>query len=244
MTYNHLDECFIRLYASGLIVIYQPHATGKRSQEQLSYQSKKKRKYTVNKSKVQSACIRCWQLKKSKNMLFLTYTFPFEPTEDEASKIWNLTLKNLKQNYNVKNYVWVKERQKSGRLHYHIILDRDRIGIINIQKSFNNHIHNVRCDVNISFNSVRLGKRPLIRSISAVAKYLCKYISKSHGEFETKCYGYTTGLQISRIITTDELCELHEKFGTKTLLIDNFFELYRVNCDYIELKFDNYENSS
>lgn len=244
MIFNHLDEVNIRLYASGLVVMYKPHSFGKRSNDQLSLQAKQKRKFFINKSKVQSACVRAWQLKKTKNMLFLTYTFPFEPTEEEAAKIWDLTLKNLKQNYGINYYVWVKERQKNDRLHYHIIVDRNRIDIKSAQSSFNHHINNIRPDVAVSNNSLRLGNNPVIRSVSGVAKYLCKYISKGNIEFERRAYGFTTGMQLSKIIDTEEFLDLDLRYDIRQVLFEKFFEIYVIKCDFIELNLDNYDNST
>lgn len=247
MTYDSIHECSAKIYASGMVVIYKKHSYGERTEEQLKWQAVQKRSYRISKSKVKSACIRAWQTKNSNNMLFITFTFPFDPTEKEAADIWNRLLKNLKQNYHVKKYVWVKERQKNGRLHYHIIIDRDRVGVINLQKSYNSAINHVRPDVDCSSNSVRLGTRPIIRNINSVAKYLSKYISKSNdenGEFTTKAYGYSDNMKISREIDTEELVFLCEKFGYNLLYSDSFFEIFVVNIDYIRFPIDFYENTS
>lgn len=247
MTYDSIHECNVKLYASGMAVVYKKHAYGERTNEQLQWQSHRKRTYSISKIKVKSACVRAWQLKKSNNMLFLTFTFPFEPTEMEAANIWNRLLKNLKQNYNVKNYVWVKEFQKNGRIHYHLLIDRDRVGIQNLQRSYNSAITHVRPDVTISSNSVRLGNNPIVRSIYSVAKYLSKYISKSIKEqwdFETKAYGFSENLIISKDIDTDELIRLSNIYGYRTVFVDKFFEIYEINADLLWFPLDNFDNSS
>ena len=135
-----------------------------------------KRTFKMSRLKVRSACAALWISKKSKNCLFLTFTFAYQVTEDKAAEIWELFLNNLRNNYKVENYVWVKELQtkQTNRIHYHIIIDRNRINIKSCQKTFNTVVTN--CDPNgrVSNNSVRLGSDPVIRSYQSISKYISK----------------------------------------------------------------------
>lgn len=183
MNLNAVDKLSVRLYRDGTGVLY---FTQYRKDNHVNPVQKAERKFGIKKTHVRSACLACWGRKKSKNMLFITFTFPYEPSEIEAKKIWKLLLDSLRNTYNIKNYVWVKERQKTGRLHYHVIVDSDRIGISKLQSTWNNHINNVNPRCAVSNNSVRLGNNPVIRTVKAVSCYLSKYISKDVGEKYTQ----------------------------------------------------------
>lgn len=58
---------------------------------------------------------------------FITLTLPSAQIHDDntiKSKCLNSFLLELKQYYNVKNYIWRAEKQGNGNLHFHILLDR------------------------------------------------------------------------------------------------------------------------
>jgi hypothetical protein len=242
MQYNSIHECYARVYANGLVVFTKPHSLHERTDGDLQRQAKIKRTYTIHKSKVRSACVAAWKVKKSKYMLFLTFTFPCDVTEAEAADIWNRMLKNLKQNYKVNYYVWVKERQKIGRLHYHILVDRNRLDVQALQRSWNNAIRHV-LNIHILYNnSVRLGGNPIVRSIESVSKYLSKYISKGElngdersTDFEQKAYGFTDHLVISARIDTDIVEMWFEKYGVRHVHNDNFYDIFKINTNFLDL---------
>jgi len=161
-----------RLYRNGVMVFYKQRLST--NNYYMPPQSKKLRTFSINKTKLQSACIRLWGLRRKKSLLFITFTFAFDVIEADASKIWKLQLDSLRNTYKIRNYVWVKEVQKlnNNRLHYHIIVDRDYIDIKKCQETFNNHVHCVVPDAVISLNSVRLGNNPRVCSVKAIKNYL------------------------------------------------------------------------
>jgi hypothetical protein len=198
---ENVDDIKVAIYRSGMYVVYNSRKHGRETSE-LKKIANKKRYYSINRQKVRSASISLFQNKKSKNLLFLTYTFAFDVKESDASAIWQNHLDNLKKTFKVNNYVWVKEEQKhnNNRIHYHILIDRNRINIKNLQDSFNHSVRHICNDAAISNNSIRLGSNPIVSEINKVAKYLSKYIAKSEDNvFESKAYGHSD-LEIKRTI--------------------------------------------
>ena len=201
------------------------------------------RKYRIKKTRVRSACLSAWAQKQSKFMLFVTFTFPYEPSELQAAKTWKLMLDSLRNTYKITQYVWIKERQKTGRLHFHILIDRNRIGIKNLQSTWNHHIVNISPDISVSCNSVRLGSNPIVRTPQSVSKYLSKYISKTESEFTKRAWG-----------TTVAVTSLYKKIDISTLLTNiqignngyysvTYQENVRVICEtdyFIVFKLRNY----
>jgi hypothetical protein len=235
-----IHECNCKLYRSGLLVVYKGKRAG-RKKEELNRISKLERTYSINRTKVRSASLAAWQAKTSKYMLFITFTFPFEPSEEQAAKIWNNLLTNLRNHYEIKNYVWVKECQNSGRIHYHIIVDANRIDIKRLQNTWNRCINHINPDCDCGSNSVRLGNRPIIYNIKAISKYLSKYISKSDTRkaiFNRKAYGFSDSFILAKAITTETADELAEMFGIRLLCDGGFYELYVYGFDYFSWNFE------
>ena len=223
------------MYRSGLICIYKSNCY-EPDPDRLKPVTNH-RKYSINKTKLRSACIAAWVNRRSKFMLFLTFTFPFKPDEPGAVKVWNLTLGSLRNTYKVKNYAWVKEfqTQNDNRIHYHIIVDRDRIDIQSLQASYNTAIKNIFPAANPGNNSVRLGKRPVVRDIKAVKNYLSKYVSKNDTVFNGRAYGFSEGLRLSRQIDPWELNDILQKFDRRQYYVvdDSFYRLIFLK-DYID----------
>ena len=179
MNVESVHQTWSRLYRNGAIIIWKQDRPG-RDIEAMREISKLPRQYRISKIKIQSACLAAWIAKKSKYMLFITFTFPFDPTEKQASKIWDLTLNSLRNTYKIKTYVWIKEKQPKNlnRLHYHIIVDCSYINIRHLQETYNAALEHVFPGCVKFNNSVRLGHRPIIRNVHTIKKYLSKYISK------------------------------------------------------------------
>lgn len=139
---------------------------------------------------------------KDAELILLTGTFPFEPAEREASKIWTNFISNLKKTYKLNSYVWTKERQDNGRIHYHLLCDIKFNSIKDMQQTYNICITNVCPGVTVSNNSLRLPDRSkwggVINNSEAVASYIAKYVSKSSNNINTwyfrRCYQISQGL--------------------------------------------------
>lgn len=215
-----------RLYYNGIGVTWKGDRVGQKK-EVLQRIAKRTRHYSVKRTKLQSACASGWCAKRSKYMLFLTATFAFEPTEVQAARIWDLFLNSLRNTYNVKTYIWVKERQNSGRLHYHILIDRNRIDIKDAQQSFNTACNNIVPNCTVSINSLRLGTNPIVKTIEAVTRYLSKYISKTDNQYQKKAYGYSN-LELYRDMSIDDLMQLVIEKGLqfKVINVSEMFSVY------------------
>jgi hypothetical protein len=183
------------------------------------------RKFTVKRKEIESSCLVAWSKRKSKFMLFITFTFPYNPSEDQARKTWKLMLDSFRNTYKINNYVWVKENQQSGRIHYHVIVDRNRIDIKLLQQTWCTHIDNIIRGVTHFDNSVRLGFNPIIRNPLSIKKYLSKYISKTQKsvDFNKRAWG-----------TTAKKTELYKKIDV-SYLIEHYFE--PKNSGYVSLSY-------
>jgi len=225
LTYESLHECSAKIYKTGLVVLYKKHKG--RSRQEMIEAARQPRHYQIKKSEVVSAAINLYNRKKYQ-VYFITFTFAFNPTELQASRIWTNYLKNLKLNYNVNNYVWVKEKQKSGRLHFHALIDSPRNNIAKLQSSFNNTVKNFDNTLAISNNSVRLGNNPVVFNIQQCAKYISKYISKSRDDiYQQRAYGFTVEISdVCREIDTYQLDELALKYEVKHVYTAAFFEIF------------------
>lgn len=235
MDMEDLSDKRFTLYRSGLLVVSRITV---RKSEETRVEQRFKRTYKVKKSVVKSACIDLFLKKQSKHLLFITFTLPFEMDETKSVKCWNSLLNNLRNNYEIKNYVWVKERQKSGRVHYHILIDRVYVGVKDLQTTWNTIIKNVT-GVNPDFNnSVRLGFNPIVRNIKKVKNYLSKYMAKDEDgkeiEFNSKPYGYTQGLTIKKEIQIEDFQNFFNgNYKIYLIANDKFFRLY-VLLDFID----------
>jgi hypothetical protein len=207
MNVESIHQTWSRLYRNGAIIVWKQDRPG-RDYEDMCTMARQKRTYSISKIKIQSACIAAWVVKQCKTMLFITFTLPFDATEKQAAKIWDLTLNSLRNTYKIKTYVWIKERQKTGRLHYHVIVDRSFISIRYLQETFNAALDNVQPGCVKFNNSVRLGSRPVICSVQRIAKYLSKYISKDENNFDARAYGFTNNLKLYRNLDSSDLEKL------------------------------------
>jgi hypothetical protein len=171
--------------------------------------------------------VAAWTKRQSKYMLFLTFTFPFDVKEIDASKVWHLLLKSLYKTYNVKNYVWVKENQKNGRVHYHLLIDTGHINIKALQSTYNNCICHVFGECDTSNNSVRLGNNPTIRNITSISRYLSKYISKEPEIYTRRASGWSE-LELYNDYDTAELLVLLKDMNVycKTIYVSDMFSVY------------------
>lgn len=233
-----------KLYRNGLLVVYRRHCSRSDDKtldlcEQVVVKKKQERSYKVSRTKVQSACVAAWGVKRTKYMLFITFTFPFSISEERASEIWVRMCDLLKSDYAVSSYVWVKERQQSGRLHYHILIDRNRVGIKKLQHTWETIIYNVTQIRHKTHNSVRLGKRPVVYSIHSVKNYLSKYIAKGSDDekfkkFKTRAFGYTENLKISTDVHPVDARILIATYGGKKIFSDDFIDVYVLNNRFLE----------
>jgi hypothetical protein len=177
----------------------------------------KKKKYCIDSTsyrEIVSAAIKLVRNKKNE-VIFLTYTFQFSESEIVHQTIFKNHLKNFSTNYGLEQYIWTKERQKRGAIHFHLLADFPFMPINDINSSFNSSISNYNSNLPISNNSVRLPKdKSIVENVGSAARYLAKYISKqSNIKWELPCYAISKGLYpLFERIDTNQAMQLQREF--------------------------------
>jgi len=145
--------------------------------------------------------------KKENNILFLTLTYPgnkFSHNDPEKSSNEALKkfLNNLRTNYRLKGYAWVKELTKIGTPHYHILLDVPYIDIRKLNKIWANNAE-IISDCCVRHDP---DKGLIVESAIAAGFYVAKYISKmkSNAEFDRRVYTISNSWQVSPITIDDD----------------------------------------
>lgn len=232
------NNCYYRQYKNGTGVLYPAAVIRKRTpdetiSENLKKSKKRLREYKIDRKKVQSASIDLFQKKTGKCILFLTFTFPGKPTEKDAAKVWEQVLHSLRETYNVTLYVWVKEFQKRGVIHYHLLVDKTFIPIKKLQTTFNRICyHN---GLKFSNGSVSLGENPRVFDISRIKFYLSKYIAKGADDesrvfiFTGRCFGFSELLELFKTFTFSDLLLILEKYKPVKVIHDHFYSIYYFN---------------
>lgn len=234
----------LKLYWNGEISFSM--GVGCKDKEIMKNLANKERKFAITNKTYRELLAACIKMKiEAKNgIIFFTATFPFDPTEAEAQKIFRNFMKNLKLNYHVETYIWVKERQKSSRLHFHFLADIPYVNIKRLQDCWNNCIKNIQPYIMVSNNSLRLPNSRkfgnVVSDISQLARYMGKYLSKSRFvEYEYPAYAISKNLYPLSVDITEvqalELCRSYEnfvftdkEFYARTILKNvNFNEIYR-----------------
>ena len=168
-----------------------------------------KNERTINRSKVKGKMFAMFNLKCSRKFIaFYSVSFPLDTTDYQAFECWNYWLTKLRKTYNLKNYIWVTERQKNGTLHYHM-LTNNYMPILQINRAMGIIINNKviagemqwgNCsldrfngvDVDSIFNSKRhrkTGKNMNPAEIrNWLTKYITKYVTKNSEKFTRLCW--------------------------------------------------------
>lgn len=212
----------LNLYWNGEITFSM--GTGNKNVDEMTRLSLKERHYGINNSiyrDLVSAVLKMSYKAKFK-IVFFTATFAYNPSEEEAQKIFINFLKNLRLNEKFNNYVWTKERQKNGHIHYHFLTDCGYMDITKLQATFNKCVKNVNRNAQISINSLRLPNSAKFGNIVTdpiqTAKYIGKYFSKSRGqEWKFRSFAISKRLYPLRIeIKEHEALKLCTKYKYKT----------------------------
>jgi len=186
-------------WANGIVVTQKGISYGSidianHANDEKSYSWKAKSKRSVQ----SAACALFMQKRHNETVYFITLTQPESIEDNKSIKLW---VNNLKHRKLINQFVWVRERQKNGRNHYHVIFS-SRLRFLNIktfQRAWN--VAMKSSGGKGSENSLRLGKEPIVRSIGAVSNYISKYMSKSSTSESFKLYDFSRGLQ--RFVQTD-----------------------------------------
>ncbi len=162
--------------------------------------SYKKKSYKLNKKKIRKRIYSYTNLEQTKKRLyFITVTFPFKTTDNQAYKLFNLWLTKLRKKDIIKSYIWVVERQKNNTIHFHLLINQYfkvkkanfamKESLINMynkdKKVFNGYNP-------LNYNGIDIAKNRKTKKVTNFArankgktlqKYITKYISKNETEF-------------------------------------------------------------
>lgn len=229
------------LYLSGEII-----TTSKRSYRRVKPKasSKHRKGYHLSKStqrKIISSAFMLYLLKQN-NVIFPTLTLrggDYSP-EKRYNPCINSFLSNLRKNYGLRNYIWVRENTKKGVPHWHFLMDIPYNDIRTINTAW------CRAAGFDSKNAVRLppNHSSVVRDIKGVCLYITKYMHKSKSVYyNERCYSISNAILAQRIeLNYGDYKEIIETQTGKTLKFDycqidyikNFFENYRDFIDYID----------
>lgn len=168
------------MHLSGSVVAYEPNNNKKRE----IVKSTSGQGSLINYQKRQIADAVEWIRLNAvhKPLIFVATSPGYLSAANEKSIISKLT-HNLRNGYNVKDYVWVRELTKMGYPHFHFVADAPFIyDLPNFSRTWSSYF-----DRNDS-NSIRLGTDPkkgprkFYVENSSMAWYLSKYIGKGFGK--------------------------------------------------------------
>lgn len=146
---------------------------------------------------------------------FVTVSFPPSVPNDEATRqeIFKAFVKNIRAYRGVTDYIAVKEAgEKTGLIHYHLVL----IAPFTPYKKFNNDLCKILINrgftgSNNCFTSSSRHRSPIVRTYSAVARYITKYMGKGGGRWSLPCYFISEGARVPAI-NCDNYARLSEIF--------------------------------
>lgn len=183
------------------------------------------RRYTVKKSVVRARLLHMInQQRNSKELYFVTVTFPTCVTDDLAYKLFNTWLTTLRTSNIVKSYLWVAERQEVGTIHYHIAIPH-RVYVPKANKAMVtilcNAVRKGQLQWNLQaakrYNGVDLAKNRKTKRVTnfavkkgskSLANYLTKYVTKNNTEFPHLAWHCSRDFSnlITKIAFTDLEC--------------------------------------
>jgi|GEM_PF-5146501 len=189
MTTEILDENRrINLYLSGDITITSTH---RRSTQNFNvnrkFSSHARKGYRIKKSTRRTLMSSAFLLfvKKQHKIVFLTLTFPERiPKKAKINPLLNSFITNMKKTYGLKNFLWTREDQKSGRPHFHMLADMPYKSIQAINSAWCSAIGMY------SSNAVRLPKdKSIVQDLEKTCRYVTKYITKDEEKYYSeRCY--------------------------------------------------------
>jgi len=173
---------------------------------------------------------------------FYTFTFANDPSEKEANKAIEKFFKELLRKYNEKEirYIWTKERQKNGKIHFHSLLDSGYIPVQCLQALWNRSILFGCGNVKLSNNSFRLppvANRKIFanKDIISIARYIGKYVSKERAN-SYQCPVCQISKRLYPLCTEISLAEYEALVDTFGIFRSSVYEF----CSVIQL--NNAEN--
>jgi hypothetical protein len=147
-----------------------------------------------------------------KGLTFVTLTFINHVPDKIAVKCLNNFLTWVRKNKQGFNYLWVAERQKNGRLHFHVICNK--FFPVSYYNAYWVRVQNIMGINHISGNNLNPFDVRHIKQIKTLAKYITKYVTKNTTSFDCAvwncsrsisalCTGYTSDNTYHDFITSN-----------------------------------------
>jgi len=201
-----------------------------------------KKFYSVNKSRIKHLITNFVNAQTGKKSLyFYTISFPEKTPDNLAYKILNSWLTSLRFAYELKNYLWIAERQKNGTIHFHICIKEFLpIRLVNnlLKKLLHYYIRKNELSWNhfacSKYNGVDIAKNRVTKKVinfasqkdgKQLANYLTKYISKGTEVFERQAWQ-----------SSKSLCGLFTKYNMDYY---EFTEAFLQKIDYENPLYEN-----
>ncbi len=180
-----------RLYENGTVTITPGHCPVSEDRKKIArVNGKRVKKYIIDSRvyrHIVSSAVNLYR-NKINNIIFLTLTFPGKISDKDANICFSKFMDNLTTNYNVENYVAVKELTENNVPHFHLLADYPFIDIRRINSAWCNTFP---VDIPGSKNAVRLPKnhKSVVKNLYRCIKYCCKYFTKCRSvENSTRCF--------------------------------------------------------
>ena len=219
-TFNHLS--IAKCYGQMICRIY-----GLEMPKQKPPQSSEKRLFIINKKAKGRIINGCYLLHYHKKhpLKWVTLTFHHDPGEIKNKSLKRF-LKYLSHGTKAKkksksvagilnNYIWVKELQKRGVIHYHILADMPYRKVELFREKWQSIIKQPTATRGFNIKIVRNSNLKYI--INYMTKYMTKS-SESHSEkFSDRCYGMSNAVnkQSLKIFDMEMMRNLRKKFNKK-----------------------------
>lgn len=222
-SFKGLPECKVFADGSVLARFTRPLTPIK---PELGDNDKKYRWKNSVKRAVRSKCIVLGSA-KGLSCWFITLTCSdFIETNDVVSDF----IENLRKQGVINQYVWVRERQKRGANHWHILFNSkcSWLNFVKVKRSWNKVLQ--RYNFARSENSVRFGSKPRVNNIKAVANYICKYMSKGSEEGEEIRLTHSSRIEYQGTMKIENIirCDIPYVYS----FVNNFFGFVRFDSCY------------
>ena len=160
--------------------------------------------YSQQKRKISDAVEYMRRYALYKPRIFVATTPGFLELSKEQTFISKLT-NNMRTNYSMKDYVWVRELTGNGFPHYHFVADIPEFDVVRLSITWSKYFGST------AKNSIRLGTKPNPKTgrrkywidSPKMSRYLGKYIGKGISNAEV-------GKRVRRFNVSSELAKLSE----------------------------------
>lgn len=204
--------------------------------------------FKIDKKTVTKRLSTFWQtLPGEKQLYFWTITFPKGTTENEGHKLFNIWLTRMREEMNLKSYLWVKELQSNGTIHFHIAVHQklsvkqaNRFMRASIMRAIDNQQINWERHKATKYNGVDIAKDRKTKRVvnfakskkaKALSNYLTKYVTKNQTEFTMlawHCSRDYSNIITSVALTRDEVkkYQLHKHISRSKMYENDYFQIF------------------